>query len=120
MMFRHVLLCYYESDGQTREEKVTRMLSTVGVSVFLGGLSTLFGTLPLAFTSSEVFYTVFIAFMAIVVLGLGHGLILLPVLLSLVGPTEVVTFAKPAATDHQTDDSSEEERSAPVDVEVLL
>ena len=66
------------------------MLSTVGSSVLLGGLSTLFGTLPLAFTSSEVFYTVFVGFVAICVLGLSHGIILLPVLLSLVGPTEVV------------------------------
>jgi len=89
------------------------MLSTVGAPVLLGGLSTLFGTLPLAFTSSDVFYTVFIAFVAIVVLGLGHGLILLPILLSLVGPTNV--FAT-----YKASDSLVEERSAPADEDVLV
>ena len=54
----------------------------------------MFGTLTLAFTSSNVFYTVFIAFVAIVVLGLDHGLILLPMLLSLVGPTKVFATYK--------------------------
>lgn len=70
-------------------------LSTVGSSVFLGGFSTLCGVIPLAFTSSQIFFTVFVAFLSVVLLGLGHGLILLPVLLSLVGPTENV---KEAAT----------------------
>lgn len=81
------------------------MLSTVGVSVLLGGLSTLSGTLPLAFTSSEVFYTVFIALLAIVALGLSHGLILL----SLVGPLEVAAAEK--ATSRQT--LALEEQKAP-------
>ena len=81
----HVLLRYYELSGN-REEKVAEMLRTMGASVLIGGISTFMGTLPLAFSTSTIFYTIFIAFVGLVTLGVGHGLILLPVVLSLVGP----------------------------------
>ena len=82
------------------------MISTVGTSILLGGLSSFAGALLLAFTSSNIFYSVFVAFVSIVGLGLGHGLILLPILLSLVGPE-----------NGQASDSLAEE-SAKVDKEV--
>ena len=90
----HVLLRYYESSGN-REEKVAEMLRTMGASVLIGGISTFMGTLPLAFSTSTIFYTIFIAFVGLVTLGVGHGLILLPVVLSLVGPenTPVVSLS---------------------------
>lgn len=61
-------------------------LETMGASVLLGGLSTFLGVLPLAFSTSTVMQTVFICLCAMVVLGLAHGLIVLPVILSFVGP----------------------------------
>jgi len=82
----HIILRYYESPGATREAKVKETLVTMGVSIMLGGLSTFLGTIPLAFSTSEVLRTVFIGFFAMVTLGVTHGLILLPVILSLVGP----------------------------------
>lgn len=51
------------------------------------------GTLPLAFSSSDIFSTVFIAFLALVSLGSTHGLILLPVILSIIGPEARITLA---------------------------
>ena len=59
----------------------------MGSSILLGGLSTFLGVVPLAFSSNEVNKIVFTSFFAMVALGLGHGLIFLPVVLSLVGPT---------------------------------
>jgi Patched family len=85
----HVLFKYYESAGN-RREKTLEMLSTMGTSILLGGLSTLLGTVPLIFSSSGIFYTVFVTAMGIVFLGLGHGLILLPVLLSIFGTEDQV------------------------------
>jgi len=82
----HVLLRYYESEALTRAEKVKDALQTMGVSVLIGGLSTFLGVIPLAFASSDIFYTLFITFLGLVVLGLAHGLIFLPVVLSLLGP----------------------------------
>jgi Niemann-Pick C1 protein len=87
----HVLLRYYEAKG-SRHEKVVEMFKTMGISILVGGISTLLGTLPLAFSTSLVFHTVFVAFVALVMLGLGHGLILLPVILSIWGPEEQITI----------------------------
>jgi len=87
----HVLLRYYECPGN-RREKTIEMLRTMGSSVFIGGVSTFLGTLPLAFASSTIFYTIFITFVGLVTLGIGHGLILLPVILSMLGPEDQISI----------------------------
>jgi Niemann-Pick C1 protein len=83
----HVLLRYYESPGN-RKEKTVEMLRTMGASILIAGISTFLGTLPLAFSTSEIFTTVFYAFLGLVTVGCGHGLILLPVVLSIIGPED--------------------------------
>merc|ERR1712070_1088613 len=83
----HTLLRYYESPGN-REEKVLDMLSTMGASILTGAVSTFLGTAALAFSSSKLFFTIFVAFVGMVILGSAHGLILLPVLLSMFGPED--------------------------------
>jgi Niemann-Pick C1 protein len=88
----HVLLRFYESHGN-RKEKVVSMLKTMGSSIFIGGITTFLGTLPLAFSSSSIFNTIFITFLGLVTLGASHGLILLPVILSLIGPEEHIGAA---------------------------
>ena len=85
----HVLLRYYECDGN-RGERTVEMLRTMGSSVLAGGISTFLGILPLALSTSAVFYTVFIAFVGLVTLGTGHGLIFMPALLATVGPQDAV------------------------------
>lgn len=87
----HIILRYLESTKQDREGKVKDTLGTMGASLMLGGLSTMLGVLPLAFAASEIFFTVFVVFFGLVTLGILHGLVLLPVILSLVGP-EVLIF----------------------------
>jgi uncharacterized membrane protein YdfJ with MMPL/SSD domain len=82
----HVLLRYNESTYKTREGRVKDTLETIGSSIFLGGFSTFLGVIPLAFSTSTVLRTVFTSLVAMVVLSLSHGLILLPVVLSVVGP----------------------------------
>lgn len=83
----HVLLRYYECRG-SREERVKETLRTMGSSILLGGISTFLGVLMLAFSTSTVFNTIFRAFAGIVILGIAYGLILLPVVLSMVGPCD--------------------------------
>jgi Patched family len=89
----HVILRYYESAENTREAKVKDTLRTLGASILVGGISTCLGVLPLAFASSEILRTVFVCFIALVSLGVGHGLMLMPVLLSLWGPTVCVRMS---------------------------
>jgi uncharacterized membrane protein YdfJ with MMPL/SSD domain len=86
----HVTLRYVETKGDSRTAKTSETLQTMGASVLIGGISTLVGVLPLAFSSSEIFFTTFIVFFGLVIIGLLHGLILLPVLLSMLGPIESI------------------------------
>eukprot|EP00978_Attheya_sp_CCMP212_P032502 scaffold127379_cov52-Attheya_sp.AAC.2 len=82
----HITVVYFESCAPTRGEKVRDVLMTIGTSVFIGGTTTLLGVVPLAFSTSQVFWNMFVLFLGLVTLGMGHGLILMPVLLSLIGP----------------------------------
>jgi len=104
----HILLRYYESEGN-RREKTLNTLETMGSSIFLGGTSSLLGTLPLAFSTSEMFFNIFIVFFGLVMLGTAHGLILLPVVLSTFGPEDLPVKSNHVAritTAAETDDNS--------------
>ena len=94
----HVLLHYYKTPGN-REEKVIAVLRSMGSSVMMGGITTFLGTVPLAFSASEIFTTVFIAFITLVVLGISHGLILLPVILSIFGPEDTIYMGSMSETE---------------------
>ena len=113
----HVLLRYYETPGN-RQEKVIKVLRSMGSSVMMGGITTFLGTIPLAFSSSEIFTTVFIAFITLVVLGISHGLILLPVILSIIGPEDTVYMGSRTETECDEKGKTEEiSKGAVVDEE---
>lgn len=89
----HMALSYYESKRSGREEKTREVLRTMGSSILLGGASTFLGIMLLAFTSSEIFRTIFITYVGVVALGVSHGLVFFPVVLSLVGPNLRISSA---------------------------
>jgi predicted RND superfamily exporter protein len=104
----HVLLKFYETPGVDRKEKVTRTMGTMGASVLAGGFTTVLGTIPLAFSSTGIFWIIFISFLTLVVVALAHGLILLPIILSTFGPEEVLELKVKELTDvRSTDERSE-------------
>lgn len=83
----HIVMTYFEStDGATRDDRVRHVINTMGKSIMLGGISTFLGVVPLSLSSSEVFRNFFYIFLGIVGFGASHGLVLTPVLLSLIGP----------------------------------
>lgn len=88
----HILLRYYESKEATRTEKVKDVIQTMGTSVLIGGLSSFLGVVPLSFAASDIFSTIFVVFLGLVLFGCTHGLIFLPVLLSMFGPNAVLDF----------------------------
>ena len=81
----HILLRYYESKG-TREKRVIETLSTMGASILVGAISTFLGVLLLWFSTSEIINNIFVAFIGLIVFGVLHGLVFLPVVLAMVGP----------------------------------
>ncbi|KAL7558591.1 hypothetical protein ACA910_016211 [Epithemia clementina (nom. ined.)] len=112
----HVLLRYYECSGN-RHERTVDLLKTMGSSILVGGISTFLGTLPLAFSTSTIFFTIFIAFVALVTLGLAHGLILLPVVLSIIGPEDDIPRPKStfSSKTHNKDKMNMESNSDDMD-----
>lgn len=111
----HVILRYVETKGSSsRTQKTHQTLETIGSSVLVGGFSTLVGVLPLAFSSSEIFFTTFVIFFGLVLLGLLHGLVLLPVLLSMFGPRDSIHEADDTGGGNQKESatSPEEENSS--------
>jgi len=90
----HILIRYYESTYVHPIDRVKDTLATMGASILTGGLSTFLGFCPMLFSKSEIFIIVANTIISMVVISLLHGLILLPVVLSYIGPTETHIASK--------------------------
>jgi Niemann-Pick C1 protein len=96
----HIGHCFMVKGGNNKDTRVTESLADIGASVLNGALSTFLAVAVLLFSKSYVFQTLAIQFALTVGLGVLHGLILLPVLLSLFGP-------KPFASAETIEDVTE-------------
>jgi len=86
----HVVRTFGVQDPKlSRKERTTQALGELGTPILLGAVSLLLGVAALSHASSQVFHVFFLCFVFIVVIGWAHGLIFVPVLLSLFGP---ITF----------------------------
>jgi Niemann-Pick C1 protein len=86
----HVSVRFYESTLHSRNDRTKDALTTIGPSVLLGGISAFLSMIPLLFSTNDFIQTLSVSFMSVVVLGLLHGLILLPVTFSVIGPATVI------------------------------
>jgi Niemann-Pick C1 protein len=82
----HVGHCFMTKGGDDKNKRALEALADIGSAVLSGALTTFLAVVVLLFSSSYVFATLSIQFALTVGLGVTHGLILLPVLLSLIGP----------------------------------
>jgi len=70
----------------TNAERVILTMGDVGSAVLNGGVSTFLAVMLLAGSKSYVFRVLFVSFFLTVVVGLFHGMIVLPAMLALAGP----------------------------------
>jgi predicted RND superfamily exporter protein len=81
----HIGRAFMEHTG-TPNERLRNSLGDMGVAVFNGAISTFLAVIVLSGSESYVFITFFRQLFLCIVFGLGHGLILLPVLMSMFPP----------------------------------
>ncbi|GMH32426.1 hypothetical protein BSKO_00260 [Bryopsis sp. KO-2023] len=94
----HMVHAFLHASG-TPNERVVATLGRIGPAVANAAISTFIAVLPLAFAKSFVFTLFFRTFFLCVTLGLLHGAILLPVLLSLWPPAAPESETTPPLTD---------------------
>lgn len=79
----HISYAYYSCDERTPRDRVRSALTSLGMPIFQGSVSTVLGIIALAFAPSYVFVTFFKTVFLVMLFGATHGVLLLPVLLSL-------------------------------------
>jgi len=82
----HICYHYMSEENKSSEERIRSSLYALGLPIVQGALSTILGVLGLAFAPCYAYVTFFKMIFLVIFLGAMHGLILLPVLLSLFGP----------------------------------
>ncbi|KAI4389641.1 hypothetical protein MLD38_001846 [Melastoma candidum] len=104
----HISHAFLVSSGD-KDQRMKEALSTMGASVFSGiTLTKLVGVIVLFFAKSKVFVVYYFKmYLALVILGFLHGLVFLPVILSLFGPPSRSTgtakqHARPSDPDQST------------------
>ncbi|KAH9421434.1 Hedgehog receptor [Dermatophagoides pteronyssinus] len=79
----HISYAYISCNERTPSERVKSALYSLGLPIFQGSVSTVLGIIALAFAPSYVFVTFFKTVFLVMLFGATHGILLLPVLLSL-------------------------------------
>ncbi|KAK6996580.1 hypothetical protein SK128_026715 [Halocaridina rubra] len=91
----HVAHAFLVVEGSKRD-RTQAAIASVGPAVLHGGFSTLLAFVMLSPSDSHLFLSFFKIFTGVSIFGLFHGLVLLPVLLSLIGPEPY-----PAVSEHR-------------------
>nr|XP_033341116.1 patched domain-containing protein 3-like isoform X1 [Megalopta genalis] len=89
----HIGLEFIRTKG-SKKERAIATLSIIGPAVFNGGLSTFLAFVLLGSSEAYLFSTFFKLFTCVVMFGLFHGLLFLPIILSILGPEERMNEVK--------------------------
>ena len=104
----HVGEAFVLSTAGTKAQRVTDSLYRVGSSVFNGAFSTFLAVVAMANSQTYVFRVFFKQFFLVTSMGVFHGLIVLPVLLSWFGP-DAMKKGDEGADDHERTGDAETE-----------
>ena len=105
----HVGEAFMLSKEATKAARVTDSLHRVGASVFNGAFSTFLAVVAMAGSQTYVFRVFFKQFFLVTLIGSVHGLLVLPVLLSWLGPDAVMAAKEEPEGDHTATTSSSEQ-----------
>ncbi|KAL3804398.1 hypothetical protein HJC23_011326 [Cyclotella cryptica] len=97
----HIGHCFMVKGGYSKDNRVIEALADIGASVLNGALSTFLAVAVLLFSTSYVFRVLSIQFALTVGLGVLHGIVLLPVLLSILGPRPFSSAEEPKNKDSE-------------------
>lgn len=100
----HVGHCFMLKGGDDRNNRALEALADIGAAVLSGAMSTFLAVVVLLFSKSYVFSILSKQFALTVGLGVLHGLVLLPVLLSLLGPKAFDAAEKGKSVDSEEND----------------
>eukprot|EP00058_Branchiostoma_floridae_P003511 XP_002588999.1 hypothetical protein BRAFLDRAFT_87471 [Branchiostoma floridae] len=82
----HITYAFVTGKGESRNERSIFALYSVGTPIVQSTLSTILGILALAFSTTYIFRTFFKTMLLVMLFGAMHGIIMLPVVLSFLGP----------------------------------
>ena len=108
----HVGHCFMHKGGNDRDKRALEALADIGAAVFNGAMTTFLAVVVLLFSTSYVFKTLSLQFALTVIFGVSHGLILLPVILSLFGPRKAFASAEDASKDEEVQEAEDIDDSA--------
>ncbi|XP_078042830.1 patched domain-containing protein isoform X2 [Augochlora pura] len=83
----HICYAYMSSKQKTPDDRVRESLYSLGLPIVQGATSTILGLIALVLAGTYIFMVFFKMVFLVIFIGAMHGLFLLPVLLSLFGPT---------------------------------
>ncbi|CAH1255280.1 PTCHD3 [Branchiostoma lanceolatum] len=86
----HIVYSFVTAEESGRDARAVHALYSLGVPILQGSLSTILGIAALSTAPSYGFRTFFKTMFLVIVFGLAHGIIFLPVMLSCLGPQGAV------------------------------
>eukprot|EP00095_Tigriopus_kingsejongensis_P000432 maker-scaffold171_size289870-snap-gene-1.38 protein:Tk00432 transcript:maker-scaffold171_size289870-snap-gene-1.38-mRNA-1 annotation:"conserved hypothetical protein" len=90
----HIAHTFLTIQDEDRNQRAVQTLRDIGAAVMNGGISTFIALILLVASDSHVFSSFFRIFFLVVIFGLFHGLIFLPILLSVIGPKPYVHYGQ--------------------------
>ena len=87
----HIAHAFMAMPGKSKNDRIKHAVIEIGPAVFNGGFSTYLAFAILMFSQSFAFTIFFKVFFLVVVFGLYHGLVFLPVVLSVIGPAPITS-----------------------------
>ncbi|XP_069133104.1 patched domain-containing protein 3-like isoform X2 [Argopecten irradians] len=84
----HICHAFLTSEGRDRNARVCKALEMTAGPIFNSAVSSIVGIIMLILSESYVFISFFRVMLLVILFGLFHGLFVLPIVFSLVGPTK--------------------------------